>query len=329
MKAISRRTAVAMALGLPAAGLVSRTARAQTYPDKIIKVVIPFAAGGPNDVIGRPLFDKMSEILGQSFVIENRPGAQGRTATQAVAKSPPDGYSLLMTTGSHVANLALYQNLQYDPLTDFVGITQIAESYGLAMVVRKDLPGKDIKDFIEIAKAAPGKYTFGHPGIGNANHIGGELFQKLCGVQLVGVAYRGSGSYVQDVMSGQIDMAWASTALVTPNVKSGLVRVMATTGSQRAPTLPDAPTMMEIGYKDFNWNGYYGIYAPAETPQDRIDKLHDAAVKAIKSPMLQKILEDSGVKSVASTPAEFKAYLVNDLAHQRRVVKLINLQPAQ
>lgn len=329
MTAISRRTAVAMALGLPACSLVSGGANAQIYPDKIIKVVIPFAAGGPNDVVGRPLFDKMSEILGQPFVIENRPGAQGRTATQAVAKSPADGYSLLMTTGSHVANLALYQNLTYDPLADFIGITQIAESYGLAMVVRKDLPAKDIKEFIEIAKAAPGKFTFGHPGIGNANHIGGELFQKLCGVQLVGVAYRGSGSYVQDVISGQIDMAWASTALVTPNVKSGLVRVLTTTGDQRAPTLPDAPTMMEIGYKDFNWNGYFGIYAPAETPRDRIEKLHEAAIKALNTPLLQRVLEDSGLKSIGSTPAQFRKYLENDLEHQRRVVKLINLQPQQ
>lgn len=329
MKRISRRAAVAMTLGVPAASFLPAGARAETYPDKIIKVVIPFAAGGPNDVIGRPLFEKMSEQLGQSFIIENRPGAQGRTATQAVAKSPPDGYTLLMTTGSHVANLALYQNLPYDPLKDFIGVTMIAESYGLAMVVRKDLPGKDITDFIEIARKNPGKFTFGHPGIGNANHIGGELFQALCGVQLVGVAYRGSGSYVQDVISGQIDMAWASTALVTPNVKSGLVRVLATTGDQRAPTLPDAPTMMELGYKDFNWNGYYGIYAPADTPRDRIDKLHDAAVKAIKTPQLQRVLDDSGLKTIASTPAEFKKYLDNDLEHQRRVVKLINLQPQQ
>lgn len=329
MQRISRRSALVMALGAQAAGLLPSLARAETYPDKLIKVVIPFAAGGPNDVIGRPLFEKMAEQLGQSFIIENRPGAQGRTATQAVAKSPPDGYTLLMTTGSHVANLALYQNLPYDPMTDFIGVTQIAESYGLAMVVRKDLPGKDIKEFIEIAKANPGKFTFGHPGIGNANHIGGELFQKLCGVQLVGVAYRGSGSYVQDVISGQIDMAWASTALVTPNVKNGLLRALATTGDQRAPTLPDAPTMMEIGYKDFNWNGYYGIYAPAGTPADRIAKLHDAAVKAIKTPQLQRVLEDSGLKTVASTPAEFKKYLEADLEHQRRVVKLINLQPPQ
>jgi tripartite-type tricarboxylate transporter receptor subunit TctC len=329
MQRISRRSALVMALAAPATGLLPSLGQAETYPDKLIKVVIPFAAGGPNDVIGRPLFEKMAEQLGQSFIIENRPGAQGRTATQAVAKSPPDGYTLLMTTGSHVANLALYQNLPYDPLADFIGVTQIAESYGLAMVVRKDLPGKDIKEFIEIAKANPGKFTFGHPGIGNANHIGGELFQKLCGVQLVGVAYRGSGSYVQDVISGQIDMAWASTALVTGNVKNGLLRALATTGDQRAPTLPDAPTMMEIGYKDFNWNGYFGIYAPAGTPPDRIAKLNDAAVKAIKTPQLQRVLEDSGLKTVASTPAEFKKYLENDLEHQRRVVKLINLQPPQ
>lgn len=197
------------------------------------------------------------------------------------------------------------------------------------MVVRNDLPGKNIKEFIEIAKASPGKFTFGHPGIGNANHIGGELFQKLCGVQLVGVAYRGSGSYVQDVMSGQIDMAWASTALVTPNVKSGLVRVLATTGSERAPTLPDAPTMMELGYKDFNWNGYYGIYAPADTPKDRIDRLHAAAVNALKTPQLMRVIEDSGLKLIASTPAQFRTYLENDLEHQRRVVKLIGLQPQQ
>ena len=168
MKRISRRTAVAMTLGVPASSLLPAGARAETYPDKIIKVVIPFAAGGPNDVIGRPLFEKMSEQLGQSFIVENRPGAQGRTATQSVAKSPPDGYTLLMTTGSHIANAALYTGLPYDPITDFIGITMVAESYGLAMVVRKDLPGKDIGEFIEIARKNPGKFTFAHPGIGNA-----------------------------------------------------------------------------------------------------------------------------------------------------------------
>ena len=245
MADVHRRSVLGAFFTLPAYAATCGLASAETYPDKIIRVVIPFAAGGPNDVVGRPLFDKMAEFLGQPFVIENRPGAQGRTATVSVAKSPPDGYTLLMTTGSHVANLALYSNLPYDPLGDFTAITQIAESYGLAMVVRKDLPGKDIRGFIEIAKAHPGRFTYAHPGIGNANHIAGELFQKLCGVELVAVAYRGSGSYIQDVISGQVDMAWASTALVTPSVKSGLVRVLATTGSELAPSLPEAPTMME------------------------------------------------------------------------------------
>jgi tripartite-type tricarboxylate transporter receptor subunit TctC len=234
-----------------------------------------------------------------------------------------------MTTGSHVANLALYTNLPYDPLTDFAPVTQLAESYGLAMVVRKDLPGKDIREFIEIARANPNRFTFAHPGIGNANHIGGELFQKICGVQLVAVAYRGSGSYIQDVISGQVDMAWASTALVTPNVRSGLVKVLATTGPVRAPSLPDAPTMIELGYKDFDWNGYYGIYVPAATPRDRIDMLYGAAVKALASPHMVRILSDSGLKSIGSTPAQFRNYLEDDLVHQRKVVEMIGLQPQQ
>ena len=301
-------------------------ARADEFPPRTIRILIPFSPGGPNDVIGRPLADKMAELLGTTIVIENRPGAQGRSATQAVARSPPDGATILMTTGSHVANQVLYANLAYDALADFTALTLLAESYGVALVTRPDLPAGNIRELIALAKLSPGKYTYGHPGVGNANHIAGELLQKICDVQLLAVPYKGSGSYVTDIISGQVDLGFMSTAVATPNVQSRLLKAFAVTGPARAPSLPDVPTMIESGYPDFNWTGYFGLFLPAGLPADRVARLNQAAVEAIRTPLLRKVLADSGLALVGSTPEAFARYLAKDLAHQRAVAQRIGLR---
>ena len=325
-----RRLARVLASGYVAAlsaTVLGAGATAETFPDRLIRIIIPFAAGGPNDVIGRPLADKMSEILGQPIVIENRPGAAGRTATQAVARAEPDGYTLLMTTNSHVGNQAIYATLPYDTLKDFSAVTLLAENYGLALLARPKLPARTIQEFIAEAKKNPGKFTFAHSGIGNATHVAAELLQRLCGVELLAVPFKGTGTYISDLISDQIDVGYLSTAVAMPNVQSGLVKALATTGARRVPTLPDVPTFMEIGYPDYNWTSYYGLWLPAGTPRDRLALLNAAAVKAIRLPVLKRILDDSGLAVAGSSPEQFARFLEKDLAHQRAVVARIGLPP--
>ena len=229
MIALSARTigAVMALVALGFAVAPARVASAQSYPDHPIRLVIPFSAGGPNDLIARPLTDKMSEVLGQPFVIENKAGANGIIGTSIVAKSPPDGYTMLMTTGSFTANPAFDAKTSYNAMTDFLPVTQLAESYGLALMTRPDFPAKSLAEFVALAKANPGKYSYGHSGIGNATYVAAELFQKLAGVSLLKVPYRGTSSFVPDIMSGHVDVGFMSTVVATPNAKSGLLRPLA------------------------------------------------------------------------------------------------------
>ena len=258
----SRAPRMIAALALAAAVVTTTHAGAQTYPDRPIRLVIPFSPGGPNDLIARPLTEKMSEALGQSIVIENKPGANGIIGTTTVAKAPPDGYTMLMTTGSFTANPAVTTKISYDALRDFVPVTQIAQSYGIALMVRPNFPARSLTEFVDMARQAPGKFSYAHSGIGNATFVAAELFQKLANIELIKVPYKGTASYAPDIMSGQVDMGFMSAVLAVPNVKSGLLRVLATTGSERAPSLPDAPTFQEAGFKEMDVIGYFGLWFP-------------------------------------------------------------------
>jgi len=253
-----RACAVAGSLTLAAAA-----APAETYPERPIRLVIPFSAGGPNDLIARPLTDKMSESLGQPFVIENKAGANGIIGVTFVAKAAPDGYTLLMTTGSFTANVAVDPKVPYGALTDFAPVTLIAESYGLALMTRPDFPAQSLTEFVTLARRNPGKYSYGHAGVGNATFVAAELFQKLAGIELLKVPYRGASSFAPDIMSGHVDVGFMSTALATPNANSGLLRTLAVSGRQRAPSLPEVPTMQELGYGEMDVTGYFGLWFPA------------------------------------------------------------------
>lgn len=312
--------------GMLATGAAQAQAPAEPWPSRVIRIVIPFAPGGPNDVIGRPLADKMGETLGATIVIENRPGAGGRTATLMVARAEPDGYTLLMTTNSHVANQALYAKLPYDALKDFAPVTLLAENYGLAMVARKDLEVADIADFIAKAKRQPGRFTYAHAGAGNATHIAGVLLEKLAGIEMLAVPYKGSGSYISDVVAGQVDLTFVATALAIPNIQGGTLKPLASTGPSRVPNMPDVPTMIEAGYKDFDWLSYYGIYVPAATPAERVARLNAAALRALDTPELTRILADAGVRKMGTSPEAFARYLEQDLVHQRAVARITGMQ---
>ena len=257
-------------------------AHAQSYPDRPIRLVIPFSAGGPNDLIGRPLTDKMSEALGQPFVIENKAGANGMIGTTLVAKSAPDGYTMLMTTGSFTANPAFEPKTTYNALTDFAPVTLLAESYGLALMTRPEFPAKSLAEFVTLAKQNPGKFSYGHSGVGNATYVAAELFQKLAGIELLKVPYRGTSSFAPDIMSGHVDVGFMSTTLATPNANSGLLRALAVSGRERAPSLPEVPTMQELGYKEMDVIGYFGLWFPAGTARERVMLVNREAVRALE-----------------------------------------------
>jgi len=317
-----------MALAAGLAVLASFPARAETYPDRPIRLIIPFSAGGPNDLIARPLGDRMSQALGQPLIVDNRPGANGIIGTALVAKAPPDGYTLLMTTGSFTANPAINAKMPYDALTDFAPITLLAQSFGIVLVVRPDFPAKSLRELVEMAKRAPGRYSYAHSGIGNSNYVAAELFQKLAEIELIKVPYKGTSAFAPDIMSGQVDMGFMSTVIATPNVNSGLLRALATTGRERAPTLPDAPTFLELGFEEMDVTGYFGLWAPGATPRDRVALINREAVNALRSPAVRKVITDSGLRVVASSPEEFAQFVERDFEWQKAIVKRIGM-PAE
>jgi putative tricarboxylic transport membrane protein len=300
---------------------------AQTYPDRPVRIVIPFAAGGPNDLLGRPLAEKMSEALGQPFVIENRGGAAGSLGTQFVAKAAPDGYTMLMTTGSITGNVAISANPTYNPITDFAPITLLAQSYGIVLMTRPDFPAKTLTEFVALARKNPGKFSYGHAGIGNVTYVAAELFSKLAGIELLKVPYRGTASFAPDIMSGHVNVGFMSTLLAMPNVQGGQLRALGISGARRAPTLPDVPTFQELGYKEMDVSGYFGLLFPAATPRERVTLMQREAVKALQTPLLKKVLDDSGVRGIGSTPEEFARFLDDDMRWQVDTLKRIGLQP--
>jgi tripartite-type tricarboxylate transporter receptor subunit TctC len=318
---------VAAALAIAALAIAAPPALAQSYPDRPIRLVIPFAAGGPNDLIGRPLAEKMSEALGQPIVIENRGGAAGSIGTAFVAKAPPDGYTLLMTTGSFTGNVAISANPSYNPVADFAPITLLAQSYGIVLMTRPDFPAKTLTEFVALARKNPGKYSYGHAGVGNVTYVAAELFSKLAGIDLLKVPYRGTASFAPDIMSGHVDVGFMSTLLAHPNLQGGQLRALGISGKQRAPTLPDVPTFQEVGFKEMDVTGYFGLWFPAATPRERVALVHREAVKALETPLLRKVLADNGVRAIGSTPEEFARFLDDDMRWQVDIIKRTGLQP--
>src|SRR5262245_28229730 len=307
--------------------LVTTAAHAQSYPDRPIRLVIPFAAGGPNDLIARPLTDKMSETLGQPFVIENKGGANGSIGATFVARAAPDGVTLLMSTGSLTANQAIDPKVGYNALTDFAPVALLAESYGLVLATRTGFPAKSLTEFLALAKASPGKYSYGHSGVGNATYVAAELFQKLAGIELIKVPYRGASSVVPDIMSGHVDAGFITTALATSAVNSNLLRAYAISGRQRVPTLPEVPTLQELSYKEMDVIGYFGLWFPAGTARARVELINREAVKALHAPQVQKVILESGLRPIGSSPQQFARYLEKDFEWQKDIVRRIGMQP--
>ena len=300
------RTAFAAILGsvLLAA---SAAASAQAYPSKPVKIVVPFAVGGIADTFGRVIAQKLSESWGQPFVIENKTGAGGNIGADLVAKSPPDGYTLVIgNIGSHAVNPFLVKNMPYDPIRDFVPVAHVLDAEGL-LAVHPSLPVKTIPELIAHAKANPGKLSYASGGIGTTSHLAGELFKSMAKVDMVHIPYKGNSPAITDVMGGQAQMIFATMPTVIQQVKGGRLRGVATLGTARAAATPDLPTIGDTvqGFDVANW---IGMFAPAGTPAEIVNRLNAEIQKIMQTPDVQKRLETEGAKFIPTTPASFAAF---------------------
>jgi len=296
-------------------------AQAQNYPTRAITLVIPFAPGGSTSIVGRGVADKMSELLGEKVVVDNRPGAGGTVGTKAVAKSEPDGYTLVLGyTGTLAIGPSLYKSVGYDPRKDFAPIGLIGNAPN-SLVVNPSFPAKTVAELIAYAKANPGKVNFGSAGAGTASHITGEYFAHSAGITLVHIPYKGTGPALTDLLGGHIPMAFAPIPASHSNVAAGKLRALAVTSITRSGLLPDVPTMVEAGLPGFDASLYYGLAAPAGTPRPIIDKLNKVLREALASDEVKKQLGNDGTEITPGTPEDYAAFIDKDEKKWAQLVK--------
>ena len=307
LKAITRLLqSLLLALALVASG-----ADAQAFPDRPLKLVVPFPPGGATDVLGRILVKRMGEILGQPFVVENKGGAGGTIGTDFAAHQPPDGYTLVLVNAiPHTASRKLYPDLRYDPVKSFVPIGSIG-TVRYILAINKDVPAKDYAQFVQLARAEPGKLNFGTAGIGTAPHLAMELFMRAAQVQMVHVPYQGTGPAMTDLLGGRIQAILENVPLI-PNIKAGKIRALAITGARRSDVLPDVPTFAEVGLPNYDVTGTWGLLAPAGVPDRVVAILNDALVKAIADPAVRQTLTAQGIEPAPGSAADYGAVLVRE-----------------
>ncbi|HZR71405.1 tripartite tricarboxylate transporter substrate binding protein [Bradyrhizobium sp.] len=302
-------------------------ARAQTYPSRTITMVVPFPPGGSTSIVGRVIADKMSELLGVGIVVDNRGGAGGTVGTRTVAKSDPDGYTLMVGyTGTLAIAPSLYRNAGYDPRKDFVAIGMIGSAPS-SLVVHPSFAVKTVAELIAYAKQNPGKVNFGSAGIGTVGHITGEYFARATGIKIVHIPYKGTGPAVSDLLGGHIPMSFSPIATTAGNVNAGLLRALAVTSAKRNRLLPDVPTMIEAGVPGFDAVLAYGLVAPAGTPRAVIDRLNKALRDALASDEVKKQLELDGTEITPSTPEQYADFIDQDERKWSELVKASGVEP--
>ncbi len=301
-------------------------ASAQTYPVKPVRMMVPFVAGGNTDIIARIVAPEMSKALGQQIVIENRGGAGSTIGSEVVAKSPPDGYTLLMVSAAHVINPAMVKKLPYDSIRDFAPITVVAD-VPTAFAVHPQLPVKNVKEFVALARARPGELNYSTAGRGTVGHLAAELLSSTSRIRMVHVAYKGTGQSITDLIAGHVQLQFSSMPAVINHARAGKLRLLAQTGEKRSAAAKDIPTMVESGIPGFVVSSGFGLLAPAGTPRPVIDRVHGALVKAINEPGVRGNLSGQGADPVGNTPEAYEAFNKAEIAKWIKVAREAGIQP--
>src|SRR5262245_41489954 len=290
----------------------SQTPAPQVWPNRHVRLIVPFVPGGATDVIARMIGNRLSEVWGQQVVVENRSGAGANIGAQLVAQSDPDGYTLFITSVPLATNQFLYRSLNYDPIADFAPVTLICMQPNV-MVVPNSSPAKSVLEFVGYAKANPGKISYGSGGVGTSVHLSGELFKRMTGIETTHVPYRGAAPALQDVIAGRLDLIFDNVTSAAPQVKEGRARGLAVTTAKRVPAVSELPTIAEAGVPGFDVSSWFGFFMPGKTPPAIIKKMHEDTVAALAHPPVKERLEQLGAEVVGSTPAELGTFLKSEM----------------
>jgi len=299
-------------------------AMAQSYPNKPIRFLVGFVAGGTNDIVARALAQKLTETLGQSVVVENRGGANTAIATEAAARAAPDGYTILLNAPGHATNPALMK-LAFDPVNDFAFISLVAEAQNI-IVMHPLFPPRSVQELIALSKKRPGQINFASSGTGTTVHLSAELFQHMTGTRWVHIPYKGGGPAVIELMAGQTQIMFANMPTAIQYVRDGRLRALAVTGARRAPAAPTLPTVAESGVPGYEVTAWYGVSAPAKTPRAIVDRLHTEIVRAVNSPDLRERLTTQGADPIHLTPEQYTVFIQNEIAKWAKVIKAADIK---
>jgi tripartite-type tricarboxylate transporter receptor subunit TctC len=326
---LTRRRLIALSTGSAVAlSLSGRAAWAQMqsldWPNRVVRFIVPFAAGGPTDIVARVVTEQLSKIWGQQAVIENRGGAGTNIGNEMVARSDPDGYTVLFATASLAVNRSLYRSLSYDPIADFAAVSLVSR-FSLFMFVPNSLPTKSVMEFVAYAKAYPGKLTLASPGTGSTPHLAGELLKQMAGIEMTHVPYRGASPALNDLIPGRVDCYFGSGALLE-NMRSGQLRGLAVTGAKRDPVAPELPTIAEAGVPGYEVTSWHGLFVPARTPPEIVRKISVDTIAALADPVVKSKLEQAGYMVVGSSPDELQTLLKSEIDKWSAVIKRIGIK---
>jgi tripartite-type tricarboxylate transporter receptor subunit TctC len=305
--------------------LAAAPALAQTYPNKSVRVIVPYAPGGNTDFTARVIATKLSEVFGQQVVVENRPGGATNIGSDLVAKAPPDGYTMLMGGASNAINMSLYQKLPYDTLRDFAPVILCVKGANV-LAVHPSLPAKNLKELIALAKAQPGKLNYASSGLGSSNQMAGELLKMMAKINIVHVPYKGNAPALTDLIGGHVEILFAGVPALVPHIKDGRIRAIAIGSLKRFQALPDVPTLDESGLKGYEATTWFGLMAPAKTPKEIVARWNTEVGKIIASREVSGRFLNEGVEPMGGTPEQFGAFIRDEIAKYSKVVKAANLK---
>ncbi|MPZ44327.1 MAG: tripartite tricarboxylate transporter substrate binding protein [Betaproteobacteria bacterium] len=314
-----KKLKLALLVMLPAAS-AAEAALAQDYPTKPIRMVVAVAPAGPTDILARMIGQKLTDSWGQPVIIDNRPGGGQVIGTDIVAKSQPDGYTLLMSTNTFAVNPALFKRLPYDPQRDFTPITLVAE-VPLILAIHPSVPASTVKELIAVAKARPGQLNYGSSGTSSSLRLAAELMQSMVDIQMVHVPYKGTGPATTALVGGHVQLMFTNPMVALSQVKAGKLRALAITSARRSDKIPELPTMSEAGLPGYTAGSWFGLMAPAKTSPATVDKLHGEVVRILRMPNVQELMAGSGANAIGNTPQEFSSYIRADMAKWAKVIR--------